>query len=116
MRKRQLNWKLLAWLVGTAGVSAGAVHFAHSAQMSRHAQTLLDQAAHEEADGRLDHEAEYLKRYLTFNGGDTDALARYGIAAGQDCLVRRGALARCRRFRESAGARSQARRHPVPAD
>ncbi len=80
MRKRQLNWKLLLWLVGTAAVSTAVVRFAHSAQMKRHARTLLAQADQEEADGKLDREAEYLKRYLSFNGGDTDALARYGFA------------------------------------
>ncbi len=79
MRTRRLNWKLLAWIVGTLAVSAGAVHFAHSAQMKRHARTLLAQVDQEEAAGKPDHAAEYLKRYLTINTFDTDALARYGL-------------------------------------
>ena len=79
MRNRKLNWKLLAWLVGTALVSATAVHFAHSQQMKRHAVTLLVDADRADADGKYYQATEYLKRYLTFNTRDTDALARYGF-------------------------------------
>jgi tetratricopeptide (TPR) repeat protein len=80
MCNRRPNWKLLAWLMGAAALSAGAMHFAHSSQMKRLARTLLAQADSQEKTGKLDRAAEYLKRYLSFNPGDTDALARYGAA------------------------------------
>jgi predicted Zn-dependent protease len=80
MPKRQLNWRLLTWLVGAAVVSVVAVRLAHSSQMKQHVRTLRATAEQAEADGRLDRAVEYYKRYLAFNPDDTDALVRYGHA------------------------------------
>jgi tetratricopeptide (TPR) repeat protein len=76
--KRRLNVKgLLALLGGVALFGIGA-HFLHGYQVKRQAGSLREQA--ERAESHTDYRAAigYLRRYLGFQPGDTDALARYG--------------------------------------
>src|SRR5262245_3669067 len=80
---RKLNVKLLACLVAAAALLGAGAHFLHGYQLRRSASAFLKQADQAEQAGRPDEAAKHLGRYLAYNPGDIDALARYGLALHQ---------------------------------
>jgi cellulose synthase operon protein C len=76
---RTLNFKFLAILLGGLVVFGTGVHFLHGFQVKRNAGTLLQRAGRAEDEGHLEQAADFLGRYLTYEPGNTDALARYGL-------------------------------------
>lgn len=76
---RQLNVKLLGFLVGAAALFALGIHLLHGFQERRNASSLLQQAERAEQDGKAEQAAQHLRTYLGFAPDDTDALTRYGL-------------------------------------
>src|SRR4051812_16122422 len=95
--QRRVNVKLLGQLLGSLLVLAVGVHFLHAYQVRRNAGNLLGQADRAGEQGHLERAADYLKRYLGFVPGDTEALAKYGLMLADDRLATTG-KARLRAF------------------
>jgi predicted Zn-dependent protease len=77
-KRRRVNLKfLLALMLSVAAVGVG-VHFVHGYQVKRQASALRLQAEIAEEDQDVEHAIGFLERFLGYNPGDTDALAKYG--------------------------------------
>jgi predicted Zn-dependent protease len=81
--RRQLNVKLLAWLLVGLTVAGVGTYFLHEAQVRRNAGSLRTQAERYLADGQLQDAISYLGQYLVYEPGDTQALAVYALALDQ---------------------------------
>src|SRR5690242_5664268 len=77
--RRRLDFKFLACLLAAVAVAAVGVHFLHAFQVHRNAHSLLQQADRAGEQGNPEKAAEYLRRYLVYAPGDTDARAKYGL-------------------------------------
>jgi tetratricopeptide (TPR) repeat protein len=77
--RRKLNVKLLGWVVGGLLLVGAACHFLHEFQVRRNAGALLQQADYALEHEQLREAASYLNRYLAYEPGDTEALARYAL-------------------------------------
>jgi tetratricopeptide (TPR) repeat protein len=69
-------------MVTSVVIMCGCAHFLHGYHVGRNARILLDQANRAEQVGHLNKTVEFLRRYLVHKPGDTDALARLGLALG----------------------------------
>jgi tetratricopeptide (TPR) repeat protein len=77
-KAKRPNWPLLGGLLGGLLVLAVVVYFVHGWQMSRLGQHLLDQVNQAESAGKPAEAIDALERYLTFNPGHLESLARLG--------------------------------------
>ncbi len=76
--RRRLNVKGILLLLGGLVLFGLATHFVHGFQVKRQAGSLLKQAERAENAKEYRLAIDYLRRYLGFRPGETDALARYG--------------------------------------
>lgn len=85
--QKRVNVKFLGQMVGSLAVLAVGVHFLHGYQVRRNAGNLLGQSDRAGEQGHLERAADYLKRYLGFMPGDTDALEKYGLMLADERLA-----------------------------
>jgi tetratricopeptide (TPR) repeat protein len=78
--RRQVNFKLAAWLLAGTILLGGGVHLLHGFQVKRSAAALLRMAKRAGEQGQLSQELNYLNLYLVHAPRDPDALADYGGA------------------------------------
>jgi predicted Zn-dependent protease len=83
MATRRLNVRFLAWLLGGLLLFGAGVHLLHGYQVKRNTRALLRQAERELEKKQLDRAAFYLRYYLDYEPGDTDALGKYGETLAQ---------------------------------
>jgi tetratricopeptide (TPR) repeat protein len=92
--KRRLNVKRLIALFGGLVLFGLGVHLLHGVQVKRQAGILLTRAQKAEDEQQYLLAIDYLRRYLGFRSGDTDALARYGrLLAREDVATTQKAYA-----------------------
>jgi tetratricopeptide (TPR) repeat protein len=77
-RKRKLNVKLLAWMVGGAFLLAASGHSLHALQMRWNAKALLAQATRLEEAGDAANASSSLYAYLKYVPNDAAVEERYG--------------------------------------
>jgi tetratricopeptide (TPR) repeat protein len=90
--KRRLNFKLLVVLAVVTSVLGGTVHVVHGFQVRRNARALLKRSQQAEKQGDRTQAVGYLGRYLNLAPGDTDAMAKYGLALDELAQSPRGKL------------------------
>src|SRR4051794_23770274 len=79
MRRRILNVKLLALVVGFGGVLGGAGYLVYRLQVGRTAKALLREAGLAGVKGDYGRAEQALRRCLAIRPGEQVALARYGL-------------------------------------
>src|SRR5688572_12895617 len=77
--KYRVNWKFLGILVVVVAAVAVGTHLRYRQQVGSQAGLLMQLADTAEAQGELGKAVSYLRRYLVFSPGDTDARARFGL-------------------------------------
>ena len=77
--REKLNAKVLAYTLALLAVLSTGWYFVNDYQVERNARYLLRLADRAEKDGQTQRAVRFLKTYLTFVPGDTDARARDGI-------------------------------------
>jgi tetratricopeptide (TPR) repeat protein len=78
--RRQVNFKLAAWLLAGTILLGGGVHLLHGFQVKRSAAALLRMAKRAGEQQNLSQELKYLNLYLVHTPRDPDALADFGRA------------------------------------
>jgi len=78
--QRQLNIKAAGWVLGVAFVFGVSLTLVHSQQVVRHADALLFQAGKALEQNRPEQALRYFDHYLKYRPGDTDVMAKYGLA------------------------------------
>src|SRR5689334_16453814 len=81
---KRVNVKAVLVLAGAAAAVGVTVHFVHAHQVRRNAQTLADEAAASERDGRAAEAADRLGQYLQLRPDDADARARLGLLQSRE--------------------------------
>jgi tetratricopeptide (TPR) repeat protein len=76
--RREINFRLLVFLLALLAASSVAALAVHRGQMRRHASVLKLKAEQAQAEGRLANTMRLLQRYLVFAPNDNDARANYG--------------------------------------
>src|SRR5262249_53159209 len=94
--KNRLNHKLLVRVLVGLAFACTTTHLVHAYQLRRNAPALVQQAERAAQKGRLERAATYLYDYLSYEPGNTEALARYGLTLDK--------LARTVKARERAAA------------
>jgi len=111
MNRRQINLKFLLALMVSVGVLAAAVHFGHAYQVKRQAGALLERSKRAAEEEKFGQAIEYLRRYLGFEPGDNNALARYG-----ELLDTEGKRVRSFRLRQRGFTALEQALQRLPAD
>jgi predicted Zn-dependent protease len=93
--KKQLNVRLVLWVLGSVALLGICVHLLHGYQVRRNAAALVHQAARAEQDGQPRKAIKYLADYLTYFPGDTEARTHHAGLLGKqaDLASRQRALA-----------------------
>src|SRR5262249_322034 len=80
---KTLNVRFLTGIAIVCSLLWCAIHFLHAHQAGKEARALLAQADAAERLGDVNRAANYLRRYLTLDAGNTDARARLGLLMEQ---------------------------------